>query len=138
MSLTMICPEVHVVRETPASVLFRRLLNFPDIFTFFNVITGEWCLAWWVNKLGRVAEELEDLGPAFEKVTPELVHQIRTCWKPVDWKKKKQYYQSRQKDRMTRANEKLIQDVERWNWLKKKTAHKGPVPYAFIPPRSTE
>jgi len=131
MSITLLQSEIHVVKETKISHLFRRLLNCPDIITFFCVPTGEWILGYWLNKSGRLIDEIEDLGSAFEKVTPQLVKQIRDCWKDVDWKTKKRLMLSREKTRIDRMNDAVIADQERWDWAKKRL--KKPVPFAFYP-----
>lgn len=133
MSLVVVTPEKHVVKETEAGRMFRRLLKFDDIFTYFNAETGQWVLAYWVNKLGRVADEVEDLGPAMEQLTPQLVNQIVTCWKPVDWQKKKKMILSRQADFLRKQNEAIIEENQRYKWAQKRMRERAPVPYAFAP-----
>lgn len=138
MSLTRISPARHVVKDTPTAKLFRRVLSFPDIFTFWNAETGVWILAYWVQKKQHLCEEMEDLGMAFEEVTPKFVQMIVSCWKPVDWKAKKQRLLSREKDRIREQNDKIMGDQERWDWAKKKLSDKGlrPIPFAFSAPVS--
>ena len=133
MSLVFITPEKHIVKETEAGRMFRRLLKFPDIFTYWNSETGQWVLAYWCNRLGHVADEVEDLGPVMEGLTPQLVQQIVTCWKPVDWGVKKKMMMARAKTFATKQDEKVIQEQERWDWMKKRTRDKAPIPYAFVP-----
>ncbi len=136
--LTYIVPSRHVVRDTPTAKLFRKMLRFPDIFTFWNAETGQWVLSYWVEKKARLCEEVEDLGMAFEKVTPEFVQMIVSCWKVVDWKAKKQRLLSKEKDRIRIENDKLVDQNERWNWAQKKLIGRNlkPVPYAFSSPVS--
>ncbi len=136
--LTYIVPSRHVVRDTPTARLFRKMLRFPDIFTFWNAETGQWVLAYWITKKLRLCEEVEDLGMAFEKVTPEFVQMIVSCWKAVDWKAKKQRLLSKEKDRIRIENDKLVDQNERWTWAQKKLVGRNlkPVPYAFSSPVS--
>ena len=131
MSLVVIRPDRHVIKETDAARLFRRLLKFEDLFTYWNSETGEWILSYWINKLARVADEVEDLGPAMERVTPALVTQIVQCWKPVDWKAKKRRMEARQCDFKKGEDEKIIQDQERWDWAKRRIRGKAPIPFGF-------
>lgn len=133
MSVVHIQSDCHVVKQTQASLLFQRLLNTPDIFTFFNVETGQWVLAYWLNRMNRVADEIEDLGAAFEGVTPAMVQDIQRCWGPIDWKKKKRAMLSREKKRQDKLNDAVIADQERWDWLKDRTKEKSPIPYAYYP-----
>lgn len=136
--LTIIDPSRHVVKETPTAKMFRRRLNFEDIFTFWNGETGEFILAYWVCKRRHLCEELEDLGMAFEKVTPGFVKMIVACWKPVDWKAKKKRLVSKEKDRIRNEIDKIQEEQKRWDWAKKRMAAKGlkPLPYAFSSPIS--
>ena len=133
MSLTIIQPEIHIVKETAASQLFRRLLGFEDIFTFFHTQTGEWILGYWINKNGKVADEIEDLGGSFEKMTPQLVNQIRDCWKPVDWKLKKRAILSREQSRINKKIDEARERQDQWDWMKDRTKDKAPVPFAYAP-----
>jgi hypothetical protein len=134
MSLTFIQPSKHLVRDTEVTRMFRRRLRCPDIMTFFSGETGQWILARWVDKGKRLVEEMEDLGPIFNLVTPELVSLIVSCYRPVDWGEHKRRLLSRQKDRLVAQQEEVIQDQERWDWLKKKMQR--PLPYAFNSPIS--
>lgn len=131
--LTIIQSDRHVVKDTPTAKMFRRRLRFSDIFTFWNAETGEWILAYWVEKRRRICEEMEDLGMAFEKVTPDLVDMIVTCWKPVNWKVKKARLVSKERDRVRNEIEKIQEEQKRWDWAKKKLADCGlrPLPFAF-------
>ena len=134
--LTAINPGKHVVKDTPTAKLFRRKLNFPDILTFWNAETGEFILAYWVDKKRRLVDEMEDLGMAFEKVTPAFVKMIVDCWKTINWKVKKQRILSKEKDRVRKQNEGISEQQERYNWAKKRMAARGlkPIPYAFASP----
>lgn len=129
MSLTVISPQKHVLKDTPTSRMFCRILGTDDMVTFFNLETGEWILAYWVNRLGRVVDEIEDLGASFEKLNPALVHQIRTCWGHVDFKKKKARLLSKHHDKIRKSQEDILQDQDRWDWAKKRL--NGKVPYFF-------
>jgi len=136
--LTHIVPSRHVVRDTPTAKLFRRTLRFEDIFTFWNAETGQWVLAYWITKKLRLCEEIEDLGMAFEEVTPGFVKMIVSCWKAIDWKAKKQRLISKEKDRIRTENDKLLDQQEHWDWAKKKLVGRNlkPIPYAFSAPIS--
>lgn len=134
--LTVIRPDRHVVKETPTAKLFRRRLQFEDLFTYWNGETGEWILAYWVDKRRRLCEEMEDLGMAFEKVTPDLVNMIVACWKPVNWKAKKARLISKERNRVTKEIEKIQEEQKRWDWASKQLVSKGlrPIPFAFSSP----
>lgn len=134
--LTVIRPDRHVVKETPTAKLFRRRLQFEDLFTYWNGETGEWILAYWVDKRRRLCEEMEDLGMAFEKVTPDLVNMIVACWKPVNWKVKKARLISKERNRVTKEIEKIQEEQKRWDWASKQLVSKGlrPIPFAFSSP----
>ncbi len=136
--LTIIQPSKHVVKDTPVARMFRRRLNFEDILTYWNGETGEWVLSYWVSKQRRLVDEMEDLGMAFEKVTPDLVKMIVTCWKPVNWKAKKERLVSKEKDRVRNEIDKIQEEQRRWDWSKKRMADRGlkPLPYAFSSPIS--
>ncbi len=136
--LTFIRPDRHVVKDTPTALMFRRRLRFEDIITFWNAETGEWILAYWVDKKRRLCDEMEDLGMAFEKVTPDLVNMIVTCWKPVNWKVKKKRLISKEHDRVRNEIDRIQEDQRHWDWAKKKLVDRGlkPVPFAFSSPVS--
>lgn len=131
MSSVHINPQRHVVQETPTAKLFRKLLKCPDIFTYFNLDTGQWILSYWVSKPIHLAEEMDDLGAAFELVNAQFVDMICRCWKPVDWKQKKKMLLRKEKRQLERESEKIIQEQERYDWLKKRMKDKSPLPYAF-------
>lgn len=130
--MTHLQPSIHVVKDTPVAKLFRRRLNCPDIITFFSVVTGQWILAYWMDKRIRVVDEVEDLGANFELVTQELVKQIAVCWGPVNWKAKKQRLLSRYRDQQRNETDTVIENQERYDWLKRRM--KNPIPYAFQVP----
>ena len=75
---------------------------------------------------------------AFEKVTPDLVRMIVTCWKPVNWKVKKARLISKEKDRVRNEIERIQEEQRRWDWAKKKMVARNlvPLPYAFASPAS--
>jgi hypothetical protein len=118
-----------VVKDTPIARLFRRALNHEDMVTFFSLQTGQWILGYWIGGGKRVVEEMEDLGQAFECVTPAFVQQIKACWKGVDWKAKKRYLVGKQRDKLRQMNDEIMESQEHWDWLKKKM--KTPLPYTF-------
>lgn len=136
MSLTVLNPQVHLVKDTSTARFFRRKLHEPDVVTFWNAETGMWILAFWVHKGKRIVEEIEDLGPNCEAVTPEFVNMIVQCYGPVDFSKKKKHILSRQKDRIRSQIDGILADQERWDWLKKKTKDKTSIPYAYSTPIS--
>lgn len=133
MSTVYIQSERHVVKQTPTSAFFQRELKNPDIFTYFNMDTGQWILAYWLNRMARLADEIEDLGAAFEAVTPRMVEDVKRCWGPINWAKKKRLILDRERRRKQKKDEAIIQDQERWDWLKKKTQDKSPIPFGFYP-----
>lgn len=136
MSLTVLNPKVHLVKDTSTARFFRRKLNEPDVMTFWHVETGNWILAFWVHKGKRIVEELEDLGPQCQAVTPEFVNMIVSCYGPVDFRKKKKAILSRQKSRIRKQTEDILAYQEKWDWLKKRTKDTVPIPYAYSTPMS--
>lgn len=136
MSLTVLNPKVHLVKDTSTARFFRRKLNEPDVMTFWHSQTGNWILAFWVHKGKRIVEELEDLGPQCQAVTPEFVNMIVSCYGPVDFRKKKKAILSRQKSRIRKQTEDILAYQEKWDWLKKRTKDTVPIPYAYSTPMS--
>ena len=136
--LTVINPSRHVVKDTPAAKLFRRKLNFNKVLTFWNGETGQWVLAYWIDEKRHLVDEMEDLGMAFEQVTPDFVKMIVECWKTVNWKVKKERLLSKEKDRVRKENEGIREQQERYDWAKKQMTARGlkPIPYAFASPVS--
>jgi len=136
--MTFIRPTAHVVKNTPTAKMFRRRLNCPDIFTFFSLETGQWILAYWIEKRVRMADEIEDLGPDFGLVTPKLVADIVVCWGNIDWKSRKktrkQRLISKIRSQENLQNDKLSEQSDRYQWLQKRM--KKPIPYAFASPVS--
>lgn len=136
MSLTVLNPQIHLVKDTSTARFFRRKLNEPDVMTFWHSETGNWILAFWVHKGKRIVEELEDLGPQCQAVTPEFVNMIVSCYGPVDFRKKKKAILSRQKSRIRKQTEDILAYQEKWDWLKKRTKDTVPIPYAYSTPMS--
>ena len=136
--LTILQPDRHVLKETPTAKLFRRLLSCPDIITFWNGETGEWVLGYYVDRRRKLIDEMEDCGMSFEKVTPEFVSMIVTCWKTVNWKVKKRRLMAKESDRVRKETDSLMDQQEKWDWMKKKLDARGlkPLPYAFSTPVS--
>lgn len=134
--MTFLRPDVHVVRDTYHAKVFRRRLNCPDIVTFFSLETGMWILAYWINRRLRMVDEIEDLGSNFELITKELVQQIVQCWGTIDWGAKKERILSKFRDRERKQTDSLMEQQERWDWLKKRMDK--PVPYAFSSPMIQE
>lgn len=127
--MTHLRPSIHVVKDTTTARMFRRRLHFDDIITFFSLETGQWILAYWIDKRIRLVDEIEDLGANFELATQELVKQIAQCWGPINWKAKKVRLISKYKDRCRKEVDEVIENQERYDWLKKRMAQ--PIPYAF-------
>lgn len=134
MSLTVLNPRIHLSKETGASKFFRRRLSEPDVMTFWNSVTGQWILAFWVHRGKRIVEEIEDLGPNCEAVTPAFVNMIVQSYGPVNFSRKKKRLLSRNLTHIRKQNDTILEDQERWNWLKKRTADKVPLPYTFDSP----
>ena len=127
-------PRIHVMKETTTSKMFRRRLKCPDIFTFFSLETGQWILAYWIKKSAHLIDEIEDLGTNFELVTPALIHQIVSCWGPIDWKAKKKRLISKYRDQERTRVEGLRDHQDKYDWLKRRM--QAPIPYAFSSPIS--
>ena len=131
MSLTVLDPKIHLVKDTPASKFFSRKLNEPDVVTFWSSETGMWVLAFWVHRPKHIVEELEDLGPSFEYLTPTFVKMIVQAYGPVDFGKKKKHILSRNRDRLRKMDDEVLANQDRWNWLRKRTKDDMALPYAF-------
>lgn len=136
MSLTVLNPRVHLVKDTSAARFFRRRLNEPDVLTFWHSETGNWILAFWIHRGKKIVEEIEDLGPNCEAVTPKFVEMILAGYGAVNFAQKKKRLLSRKRENIRKQNEAIAEDQERWNWLKKKTKDKLPIPYAYDTPIS--
>lgn len=136
MALTVLNPRIHLVKDTSAAKFFRRRLNQPDCMTFWHSQTGQWILGLWVHKGKRIVEEIEDLGPNCEAISPGFVSMIVNGYGSVDFKQKKKRILSKNRDNIRKQNEAIMEDQERWNWLKKRTKDKLPIPYAFDTPVS--
>lgn len=134
MPCTIIDPSKHLIRNTRAADYFRRVLKFPDIVTFFNMETGQWILAYWINRQKHMVDEMEDLGVDMEVMQDtEFVNSMCLCWGGVDWKAKKRRMLDAEKKKETEKVEDLIQDQERWDWAKKRLQDRAPVPYMLNP-----
>lgn len=118
-----------MVKDTGAARFFRRRLNEADVLTFWNSVTGMWILAFWVHKGKRIVEEVEDLGPNCEAVTPTFVNMIVQSYGPVNFASKKKRIISKNLANIRKQNDAVMEDQERWKWLKKKTGDVAPLPY---------
>lgn len=134
MSVTVLDPRRHLVRETPAAQFFRRRLRDPDMMTFWCQPTGQWVLAYWLHKTLRIVDEIEDLGAYFENVTPEFVQMIVGCYGPVDLKRTKRRLLEKNRASIRKQVEDITEQQEKWDWLKEKMD--SPLPYAFSSPIS--
>ena len=54
----------------------RRSLRDESLFTAYNTETGQWFLAYWINKDRGLANDVDDLGPNMEFATRKLVKQL--------------------------------------------------------------
>ena len=136
MSLTVLNPRVHYVKDTGAAKFFRRRLSEPDVMTFWHSVTGQWILAFWVHRGKKIVEEIEDLGPNCEAITPEFVRMIVGAYGPVDFSKKKKRVIAKGRAEIRKQQESVLEDQDRFNWLKKRTKDKASIPYAFNVPFS--
>ncbi len=136
MSLTVLNPRIHLVKDTSTARFFRRKLGESDVMTFWHSETGMWILAFWVHRGKRIVEELEDLGPNCEAVTPAFVKMIVESYGPVDFRKKKKHLLSRQKSRIQKQTDDIIEYQSKWSWLKTRTKETAPLPYAYSTPMS--
>ncbi len=136
MSLTVLNPQVHLVKDTGVAKFFRRKLGTDDVMTFWHSLTGQWILGLWVHQGKKIVEELEDLGPNCEAVTPSFVRMITEAYGPVDFSIKKKLLLSKNADNIRKQNDAIIEEQEKWDWLKKQTNQQSSVPYAFSSPMS--
>ncbi len=132
--MTYLRPDVHWIKDTPTARLFRRKLKEPGVITFFSLETGQWILAYYIQRSVGLVDEVEDLGTNLELVTPELVQQICQCWGKIDWKAKKQRLLFKERSRIRKKDDDLIEEQARFDWAKKKMG--GDLPYMFETPIS--
>lgn len=131
MSLTVLDPRIHFVKDTHAARFFRRRLRCDDVLTFWNEVTKQWILGMWIHEGTRAVEEFEDLGPNMEAITDDFVDMIVGCYGTVDLQKTKSRLLSKNRDRIREQTDAIYEDQERWDWLRKQTQDKAPVPYVF-------
>jgi len=131
MSVTVIDPRVHYVKETGVARFFRRRLRDPNLVTFWHGETGQWILAYWLDRRQKIVDEIEDLGPRFEEVTASFVQMIVSCYGKVDMGRTKKRLIGKHRERIQKQSESICEDQERWDWAKKRTKEKAPLPYAF-------
>ena len=136
MSVTVLNPQVHLVKETPCASFFRRRLRDPNIMTFWHCQTGQWILAYWLHKGRRIVDEIEDLGPCFEAVTENFVRMIVSNYAGVDLSRHKRRLLSKQRSRILKQTEAIMESQEEWDWLKKRTADKASIPFYYNVPFS--
>jgi len=129
MPATVLDPTVHLIKNTPVAKFFRRRLKDPDIMTFWHAETGQWILAYWLRR--GVVDEIEDLGANFELVTDDLVGMIVGCYGHVDLARKKKRILAKEAAQLQRQTEAVLENQEKWDWLKKRTKDKAPLPYTF-------
>jgi hypothetical protein len=91
-----------------------------------------------MHKPKRIVEEFEDLGPSFEFFTENFTRMIVTSYGSVDLDKVKRRLMSRNKDRINKQTESIMEDQERWDWLRKRTKDKVATPYTFDCPVSAK
>lgn len=86
MGPTQLDRSKHILRETSQVRDLRRMLDDPDLVTFFNVETGQWILAYWLDKSKGRVDEIDDLGPNFELLTRSFVESLRQSRRATDFK----------------------------------------------------
>ena len=130
MSLLVIDPSKHFPRDTEAARFFRRELYCPEIMTFWNNERSMWVLGHWLDSTHHYVEEIEDLGPNFELLTPEFAAMIRNGWgHQTDWDKVRKRVLSSQRARLRSQEDDIYEADELHTWAVKKTDH--PIPYSF-------
>jgi hypothetical protein len=132
---TKIDPRIHFVRDTPASRFFRRRLRDSKMMTFFNAETGQWILGCWLDEKRRWVEEFEDLGANCELLEGEageaLTSMILTGYGGIDWGKHRKRILGKWRDWERKQLERAEESRDHWEYLKKKTADKCIMPFAF-------
>ena len=129
MSVTVLNPQVHWIKDTPCAQFFRRKLRDPDIVTFWHAETGQWILAYLLRR--GIVEEIEDLGVDFELVTDDFVDMIVRCYGHVDLSKKKKRLLATESARLQRQSDSILKNQEKWDWLRKRTQDKAPLPFVI-------
>lgn len=100
--------------------------------TFWHAETGQWILAYLLRR--GIVEEIEDLGANFELVTEDFVDMIVRCYGHVDLAQMKKRILANESARLQRQADTISEDQERWDWLKKRTKDKAPLPYLVSAP----
>jgi len=131
MGITKLRRGVHFIRDTEAAKYLRRHLNDPDLITFFNAETGQYVLAYWVNRDRAIVDEIDDLGPNFEVMTHEFIRSLEESRRGTDPKELKRKLLRNAKRRTGRELERLEEHNDQYDWMKKRTADKAPLPYMY-------
>ena len=126
MGIFTIDKAVHRIIETDFVRMLRRELRDPYLFTAINLETGEWFLAYWVNRDKGLANDIEHLGIDFSGATRKLVHELRASRKGITGADIKKRFAQVSKRRYEIEVEEGNEYDEMQNWLQKKSG--SPVP----------
>lgn len=129
MGITQLNPQRHLVRDTPHTHYLRRHLKDEALLTYFNLDTQQWVLGYWIDRNRGVIDEIEDLGPNFERLTRELVKSLERTYAFYTKDDLKKRYLRRARHFEQKMREETAEANEQWNWCKKRTKEKAPVPW---------
>lgn len=131
MGITELLPGVHQIAETPIVRVLRRRLGDPDLVTYYNRETGEWALGYWLSRVNGVVDEIDGLGPNFEAVTPDFITSLEQTRGSTTCADLKRLLVRNAKRRAAKQYESQGEQMDAYNWAKKRVGDKAPVPYAF-------
>lgn len=117
----------HKIIETDFVRYLRRQLRDESLFTAYNVETGRWFLAYWINRDRGLANDVDDLGPNMEFATRTLVKQLERSRAGVTAKDIKQRFDRAVRTGWELETQEAQERQELQNWVQKKSGSPVPV-----------
>ena len=117
----------HAIIDTECVRHLRRHLHDESLFTAFNTVTGQWFLAYWINKDRGLANDIDDLGPNMEFATRDLIRQLERSREGVTADDIKKRFFDAQMRNVEFETEGAQERQEVQNWVQKKSGSDLPV-----------
>lgn len=117
----------HRVIETDFAKFLRRELRDRSLFTAYNVQTGRWFLAYWINKDRGLANDVDDLGPNMELATAKLVTQLRRSREGVTADDIKRRFERAARTGWEIETQEAQERQEVQDWVQKKSGSSIPI-----------
>ncbi|MHC4511295.1 MAG: hypothetical protein ACYTAO_20490 [Planctomycetota bacterium] len=118
--------DEHRIIETDFVRHLRRTLRDDSLFTALNVQTGQWFLAYWINKDRGLANDVDDLGPNMEFATRKLVNQLECSRAGVTAEDIKKRFERAVRTGWQIETEEAQERREVQDWVQKKSG--SPIP----------